>query len=1250
MKVASLALALAASAASATTVYVNVNSPAPAAPYDSWANACDDIATAVSYAAGNGADEVLVTNGTYALSSTIQLNGAIALRSVGGAAATILDGQNAVRPLELNNASAVVSGFTVTNGYAASGDGGGAKVSAGTISQSVFARNTANDGFGGGIYLASGLVDGCTIVHNLALGNNAGSGGGITVWGSGTVRSCLIEGNEAQGDQGHLGGGGLYLMQSPTIDSCTIVGNYDRDDLGENDGCGGIYVGYGGASPIIRNCIVRDNHVGDVTHSAVDFFVHGQSTGSQNPLCSHNCFGTAVVGTDPISPDPSDPVDPLFVSNGSGFGLARVLGDCHIPLYSPCARSGLVEGWMSTALDADGNPRIAPTTDKAALGAYSCNVGALGCYFTPSATVSDAPATITFTATIECADPANARLTYSWDFDGDGTPDRTGAESEVAWTYTGYGRYYPTLSVVNAADGATASAVCPSSILLAPNAVYVSPNGNETAPYNSLETATRSIATAVASAAPGMTILLDSATYALGATVALDSGVTMRSINPSNPAVLDGQGAVRCVSITHADAVLCDVVVSNGYLNGSSALGAGVYMSAGTVRDCTITGCYNADGSGGGAYVAGGLLYKCVLEGNSAGSSPWGGNGAGGGAGVGGTGVIRGCLIVGNSCQGNQGHLGGGGVFLDCGGTLESCTVTGNNDINGGGHDGGGGIFLALYAGTRPLVRNCIVYGNVSAGSTKPDCSTWNNNVNYDADHVCSPIAFGTDAVTGDPLFADAANGDYSLADGSPCAFAGSNQAWMAGETALGGNPRIDSGIGICDIGAYATAARPLVVSFHAEYASHLAPMEVVFIATVAGTATNNLTYTWDFDGDGNPDRFGANLARVTHTYATAGVFSPSLTVSNSDPAVTVVATLQSPIAAIPETMYVSTTGSDTAPYMTPATAAARIEDALALAGQGSTILVAPGVYAPASTLALPAGVSLIGSEGPASTIVDGMGTVQLVILTNDTSFCSGLTLTNGLVRSGDKPDSPGGGGAYITAGTLQDCVVIGCAADDGDSDGSRGGGGIMVSGTGMVLGCIVAKNTAGVGGGILATTGGTIRNCLIAGNYGEGGQGHVGGGGVMTYNGSTLIENCTIVGNSDGGHGGDSGGGYYHFLNATTLRNCIVAGNSPVDVYHWADRNETVADHCFVGTGYGDVPAELTGDPKLRNVGGAAGLGYNFADCRLLPDSPCVNAGATLSWMEDATDLEGNPRAAGAAPDIGCYEFRVQGTAILLR
>jgi hypothetical protein len=43
--------------------------------------------------------------------------------------------------------------------------------------------------------------------------------------------------------------------------------------------------------------------------------------------------------------------------------------------------------------------------------------------------------------------------------------------------------------------------------------------------------------------------------------------------------------------------------------------------------------------------------------------------------------------------------------------------------------------------------------------------------------------------------------------------------------------------------------------------------------------------------------------------------------------------------------------------------------------------------------------------------------------------------------------------------------------------------------------------------------------------------------------------------------------------------------------------------------------------------------------DCHLLPDSPCIDAGDPDLIIDLPNDIDGDPRPAGARPDLGCDE-----------
>lgn len=120
---------------------------------------------------------------------------------------------------------------------------------------------------------------------------------------------------------------------------------------------------------------------------------------------------------------------------------------------------------------------------------------------------------------------------------------------------------------------------------------------------------------------------------------------------------------------------IVDCVVSNYFVRG--ARGGGVYMTAGTIRDSTITGCRAGNGNGEwnyGAYGAGLILYGaatasgCTISNNI---SPYYM-----GAGVclyNNNAVLTNCVVTGNSTR----FTSGAGVF-NCRGKVVDCTIADN--------------------------------------------------------------------------------------------------------------------------------------------------------------------------------------------------------------------------------------------------------------------------------------------------------------------------------------------------------------------------------------------------------------------------------------------------------------------------------------------------------------------------------------------------------------------------------------------
>ncbi|MFH0909226.1 MAG: FG-GAP-like repeat-containing protein [bacterium] len=344
---------------------------------------------------------------------------------------------------------------------------------------------------------------------------------------------------------------------------------------------------------------------------------------------------------------------------------------------------------------------------------------------------------------------------------------------------------------------------------------YVAPGGSDTPPYTNWAMAAHSISSAVARAVNGDDVRVSNGTYYITSQILITNGITVRSEDAAGVTTVDGQHAVRCFRIEHADAILNGFTITNGAVNGH---GAGVSMTAGTVKNCVITDNVITNGAyknGGGIYLdGGGLVQDCEIRNNRALQA----DGEGGGVAINEDGLVERCLI-----EGNRASEYGGGVKIYNDGILRNCQIINNTVAN----RGGGVSFLGDIAGVKGYVQNCTVYGNTAyeAGGIDGRSSKFEvrncivySNVAQNADdnigtlgtpatfsHNCTVPSTGTACVTDEPWFEDQANGDYSLFSLSPCIDAGTNLVAVTNDYDGISRPRdgdID-GSAYHDIGAY---------------------------------------------------------------------------------------------------------------------------------------------------------------------------------------------------------------------------------------------------------------------------------------------------------------------------------------------------------------------------------------------------------------------------------------------------------------
>jgi len=292
--------------------YVDASRPDDTGDGTSWGTAKKSIQAAVNLSVDG--DAVFVTNGTYALTSEIAVSNCIAIQSVNGPEMTIIDGQGACRGFNLGNYVCMISGLTISNGYA-SNKGGGVYCSGLTpiITNCYIVSNYSSDGGGG---TAGGTLYNCVVKNNYDDSPWMGTGGGGGVH-EGRLYNCLLTGNYSWDD----GGGAIYSV----LNNCTISDNQVLHDSG------------GVADSTLFNCIVWGNSRWNIPGS---YWVDS------------NCGACSLNYT--CSPDAS--LDNGNITNNPQF-VDAVNGDFRLASGSPCIDAG-DNACVSSTIDLAGIPRV----------------------------------------------------------------------------------------------------------------------------------------------------------------------------------------------------------------------------------------------------------------------------------------------------------------------------------------------------------------------------------------------------------------------------------------------------------------------------------------------------------------------------------------------------------------------------------------------------------------------------------------------------------------------------------------------------------------------------------------------------------------------------------------------------------------------------------------------------------------------------------------------------------------------------
>ncbi|NCC69659.1 MAG: PKD domain-containing protein, partial [Clostridia bacterium] len=229
----------------------------PAYPYTSWADAATNIQDAID--AGVDGTLVLVTNGVYLITSQIDLQKGITVRSINGYSNTVVQrASGACRIFYLSHSNAVLDGFTITNGYLNTAyiKGGGVLIDSGggTVSNCLITGNICKfNSYGGGVFLnQNGRVKNCLICGN----SGTWTGGGVHLKGTNAiVENCEIMENQCDGaGGGGYSGGGAYVDDGATLRNCLVYNNISSTTATKREEqAGGVYCDNGS---LVESCTI----------------------------------------------------------------------------------------------------------------------------------------------------------------------------------------------------------------------------------------------------------------------------------------------------------------------------------------------------------------------------------------------------------------------------------------------------------------------------------------------------------------------------------------------------------------------------------------------------------------------------------------------------------------------------------------------------------------------------------------------------------------------------------------------------------------------------------------------------------------------------------------------------------------------------------------------------------------------------------------------------------------------------------
>lgn len=640
---------------------------------------------------------------------------------------------------------------------------------------------------GGDVMIDSlgGSIENCRIINGKASawGDTAG---GLSMEGPGLVSRCVISNCTASAEARDGGGGSALFVNNvdARVENCLIVHNTCNNDSSDSTGAvrikagslvnctiakntSKLYSGVYASGGSVVNCLISDN----------------TSTGSSDPVA------TVFYGESRFSACAAPlTINDACFKGAAGFKNAEA-DDYHLTAGSTAALgNGALDTWTDDSVDLDGEKRM--RDGKVDIGCYTyVKANVMEVSFDSDVKSGLLPLDVTFTATVS---GETGDVTYEWDF-GDGVYVSSGDDNFKQHRFAEAGKYVVKARATDSTGTYPAAATI--EITAYPTKVFVvRENPNAAWPYATMETAATNVQDAVSVGTDGTEVSIAAGVYPLLETVEVNAAEWIHgATDDPEDTVLDAQGKFRVLRLNNSGAKLEGVALQGGQL-GSSSSGSGLLVDSagGQASNCIVRACKQGHWQSGSAVSLASesaIVTHCVISNNTARGCTTAASAVTVSAGI-----FAESLVVDNRSTVADYQVGddNGGAVAVPGGLMRNCTVVGNvaDEFAGVKVSSGGG-----------RVVNTLIAGNADvAGTVRDTKRSYGVSESTFVNCLGEVEKINDTCVTGDPLFTDAAAGNYRIRVPSPARNAGTG-AYGISVTDLDGNRRVYGRA--VDIGCY---------------------------------------------------------------------------------------------------------------------------------------------------------------------------------------------------------------------------------------------------------------------------------------------------------------------------------------------------------------------------------------------------------------------------------------------------------------